>query len=134
MITIDLVEGSPKYKQIIEQIKRAIVSCELKPGDHMPTARELSRTLQVNIATVARAYRILKRDGILGIRRRSGTFVSGSIDYSQRKLLRRSHLMAMTDRFILEALSQGYDPDELESTLLMQITRWTIHRGSREII
>jgi GntR family transcriptional regulator len=133
MISIDLLDGSPKYKQLVEQIKRAVISDELKPGERMPTTRELSQTLQVNIATVARAYQMLKREGILGIRRGLGTYVLKSIDYSESSSNRRNRLLALTDRLIQNTFSQGYDPEELHSLLIRQIARSTYRVGAHKI-
>ena len=74
----------PIYKQIVEQVKQLIANNQLKPGDRMPTVRELAAFLQINPATVARAYQELEQEGILGASRRRGTIVLGETDSPQR--------------------------------------------------
>ena len=64
-ISINDNKETPKYQQIIEQIKRRVASSQLIPGERLPTVRELAQTLHTNPATVEQAYRELKREGIL---------------------------------------------------------------------
>jgi GntR family transcriptional regulator len=67
--------GEPIYYQLIRQIKHAATSGILKPGDQMPTVRDLAARLVINPNTVARAYRELVRDGVLTATQGGGTFV-----------------------------------------------------------
>jgi molybdate-binding protein/DNA-binding transcriptional regulator YhcF (GntR family) len=127
-ITISNRADMPIYKQIIEQIKQLVANNQLKPGQQLPTVRDLSRQLEVNPATVARAYQELEQEGILGASRRRGTIVMGDAEGSQRLPLRQSRLAGIVDNLILEALSQGYNPEELEATFTLQLARWRIQR------
>jgi GntR family transcriptional regulator len=67
--------GEPIYYQLIRQIKHAVTSGILNPGDQMPTVRELAARLLINPNTVARAYRELMHDGVLTATQGGGTFV-----------------------------------------------------------
>jgi molybdate-binding protein/DNA-binding transcriptional regulator YhcF (GntR family) len=120
----------PLYKQIIEQIKQQVANYQVKPGERMPTVRELAQSLQINPATVARAYQELEQEGILGASRRRGTIVMGDTDNAQRLPLRQSRLAGMVDGLLLETLSQGYSPEELEATFTLQLARWRFQRES----
>jgi GntR family transcriptional regulator len=77
MFHIRAESGEPIYIQLIRQIKNAVASGILNPGDRMPTVRELATKLVVNPNTVARAYRELVRDGVLKAEKgqSGGTFV-----------------------------------------------------------
>ena len=57
--------NSPIYLQIIKQIKRLIVTGELKPGDTLPSRREMALDLNVNLNTVQRAYKEMDEMNII---------------------------------------------------------------------
>jgi molybdate-binding protein/DNA-binding transcriptional regulator YhcF (GntR family) len=122
----------PIYQQITEQVKQLIAGNLLKPGAQMPTVRELSRQLKINPATVARAYQELGQEGILGASRRRGTIVMGENDSPQRLPLRQNRLYSTVNNLILEALSLGYNPEELEAAFSLQLARWRMQRKTPE--
>lgn len=72
---IDARSGVPLYRQIIEQVKFAIASGTLGPGEQLPTVRQLAVDLSINPNTVIRAYRELEIEGVLETHQGSGTFV-----------------------------------------------------------
>ena len=118
----------PIYQQIIDQVKQLIANYTLKPGSQMPTVRKLSSILRINPATVARAYQELEQEGILGASRRRGTIVLGETDSPQRLPLRQNRLSNTVNSLILDALSLGYTPEELEAAFTLQLARWRIQR------
>jgi len=118
----------PIYQQIIDQVKQLIANNTLKPGSQMPTVRKLSSILRINPATVARAYQELEQEGILGASRRRGTIVLGETDSPQRLPLRQNRLSNTVNSLILDALSLGYTPEELEAAFTLQLARWRIQR------
>jgi GntR family transcriptional regulator len=67
MLLLDLsqADGRPIYGQIADQVKFAVAAGVLRPGDLVPSVRELSKQLVVNPNTVARAYRELQAEGLL---------------------------------------------------------------------
>jgi molybdate-binding protein/DNA-binding transcriptional regulator YhcF (GntR family) len=123
----------PIYKQIAEQVRQLIANNLIKPGQQMPTVRDLSHHLEVNPATVARAYQELEQEGILGASRRRGTIVLGDTDSPQRLPLRKNRLSSTVNNLILEALSQGYTPEELEAAFTLHLARWRIQRETVEV-
>lgn len=74
-ITINTSSGLPIYRQITDQVRAAVASGELAPGDRLPSVRALSEQLVVNPTTVQRAYLDLERDSLIESRRGQGTFV-----------------------------------------------------------
>lgn len=74
---IDASNGIPIYEQIERQLKFAVASEMLVPGERVPSVREMAKQAAVNVNTVARAYRQLQDQGILHSIRGTGLAVSG---------------------------------------------------------
>lgn len=74
-IIIDIDSPEPIFAQLIEQVKNAVLSEELRPGDALPSIRQLANDLDLNNKTVAKAYRLLERDSVLQTKGYRGTFV-----------------------------------------------------------
>jgi GntR family transcriptional regulator len=71
--------GVPIYLQLMEQVKHAIETGALRPGDQLPGIRPLAEELVINPNTVAKAYRELEHDGVIELRHGAGAFVSGQV-------------------------------------------------------
>ena len=74
-IVIDIDASVPLFAQLIEQIKKAVLSDQISPGDPLPSIRQLANDLDVNNKTVAKAYRLLERDSVIQTKGYRGTFV-----------------------------------------------------------
>jgi len=74
-ISIDDRSPEPVFAQLITQIRDAVRRGDLKPGAPLPAIRQLAADLQINPNTVAKAYRLLDRDGVIETRGRRGSFV-----------------------------------------------------------
>ena len=111
-LVIDGKSGVPFYRQIIEQVKFAISSGDLQPGDQLPTVRQLAVDLAVNPNTVVRAYRQLEIEGMLETHQGSGTFVG-----HQRPEIDRIERQRMLDQILTDLLarasSYGFTLDEM---------------------
>jgi GntR family transcriptional regulator len=70
--------GVPIYLQLMEQVKHAIETGAVRPGEQLPGIRPLAEELVVNPNTVAKAYRELQHEGVIELRHGSGAFVSRS--------------------------------------------------------
>ena len=75
VIRIDLSSSVPAYRQIADAIRALLVNRELKPGEQLPTVRQLAIDLAVHHNTVAEAYRLLSDEGWLDLKRRRGALV-----------------------------------------------------------
>ena len=73
---LDVRSGVPVYRQIIDQVLGGISSGALKPGDQLPTVRQLAVDLAINPNTVVRAYRELEIREVLATQQGTGTFVT----------------------------------------------------------
>lgn len=76
MFDINPSHSSPIWVQIEEGVRRMISLGALKPGDPVPSVRDLARTLRVNPNTVARVYQRLAEAGVLAVHRGEGTYVA----------------------------------------------------------
>src|SRR3954466_12731359 len=76
MIEFHLEQGSgvPTYLQLVQQVRQAVRLGMLRPGDQLPTVKEVVASLTINPNTVLRAYRELDTAGLLEGRRGVGTF------------------------------------------------------------
>jgi GntR family transcriptional regulator len=74
-ITIDIDNPVPQFEQLIEQVKAAVTAGALKPGDALPSIRQLANDLDLNSKTVAKAYQLLTRDLIIETKGYRGTYV-----------------------------------------------------------
>src|SRR6266481_8760911 len=68
--------GVPIYVQLMEQIRHAIETCALAPGDQLPGIRVLAQQLVISPNTVVKAYTELDREGVIELRQGSGAFVA----------------------------------------------------------
>ena len=110
MITVDPNAAEPPYEQIRAGVVAQVGTGELRPGDRLPTVRQLAQDLGVAPGTVARAYRELEETGHVDTRGRSGTFVAGHGVSAEARAAARAY----ADR----ARELGLDPSE--ALLLVQ--------------
>jgi GntR family transcriptional regulator len=74
-IVVNIDHPEPLFAQLMEQIKQAVQTGQLSPGDPLPSIRQLANDLEVNSKTVAKAYRLLERDLVVQTKGYRGTFV-----------------------------------------------------------
>lgn len=74
-IIINIDDPVPLFAQLMEQIKKAVLSQSICAGDALPSIRQLANDLELNNKTVAKAYRLLERDSIIQTKGYRGTFV-----------------------------------------------------------
>ena len=70
--------GVPIYLQLMEQVKHAIETGALRPGEQLPGIRPLAEELVINANTVAKAYRELEHEGVIELKHGAGAFVSSN--------------------------------------------------------
>ena len=86
---LNVSSGVPLYVQLMEQIKHAVGTGALRPGDQLPTIRALAQELVMNSNTVVRANRELEHEGIVELRHGLGAFIGESVG-ERAKLLRKA--------------------------------------------
>ena len=126
MIIVDLNSGAdrPIYGQIADRMKFAVAAGVLRPGDLVPSVRELSKQLVVNPNTVARAYRDLQTEGLLESVRGMGMQVAdGAVE--RCRSARREMVRQRLRQAIEEARQSKMDPAEIEAILREEWARGT---------
>ena len=110
--TVDASNGVAIYLQIVRQIKFAIAEQTLRPGQLLPSVRQLSQQLTVNPNTVARAFQTLQSEGIIETLRGRGVAVcQGAVDRCRQE---RKTLIAQRITSVLsEALHGGLSAEEI---------------------
>jgi GntR family transcriptional regulator len=110
LISIDPDQRRPIYVQIIDEVRRGLVLGVLRPGEALPSVRQLAADLGVNPNTVKQAYHELEREGAVETRRGQGTFVSEArLNGAERVRLLRE----VARRAVLDAGRHGAAPEEL---------------------
>ena len=99
-IIISNSSGQPIYEQICRQIKGAVASGKLKPGEPLPSIRNLARDLRISVITTKRAYEELERDGYIYTVAGKGSFIAQQdVELAKESSLREieEHLTAALD-------------------------------------
>ncbi|HXT58601.1 MAG TPA: GntR family transcriptional regulator [Pirellulales bacterium] len=110
--SVDPSSRLPIYRQLGEQIREAVARGRLRPGEQLPSVRDLSRTLVVNPNTIARVYTELEREGVLHTRQGLGAFVAEP-KAELTKRARKERLEELLDRFLTEAVYLGLSAEEV---------------------
>ena len=113
---LDLRSGVPVYRQIIDQVHAARASGAVRPGDQLPTVRQLAVDLSINPNTVVRAYRELELTGALTTHQGTGTFITNAkVDQSGAERERK------LDQFVADLVAragrEGFTVKEIRSRL-----------------
>jgi GntR family transcriptional regulator len=119
-IQIDPGDATPIYAQLDRAIRVAIATGQMRPGDQLPTVRQLAVDLRVNANTVARVYLALERDGIVATKRGVGTFINDTPRSAQAPH-RDRQLRGLADRYLTDAAAIGYPPREAVRFLAQRI-------------
>jgi DNA-binding transcriptional regulator YhcF (GntR family) len=77
-VVVDRTSGAPLGTQLVDQVRTAVSEGRLKPGDRLPSVRELSHTAGVNVNTVRAVYARLEAEGLVRSEHGRGTFVAGA--------------------------------------------------------
>ena len=126
---LDHDSGVPIYLQIMDRIQHLVATGTLKPGDQLPTIRQLSVDLHVDPNTVVHAYRELDRANIVSTQQGRGTFISVRPDGEQLSQMRRERLNVIIGDALLQALSLGYSEQEIRSAIQARLAEWRGHGG-----
>jgi molybdate-binding protein/DNA-binding transcriptional regulator YhcF (GntR family) len=120
-----MTQKTSLYQQIAEALRSEIIQGRLKPGDHLPTVRQMTERWGCTPGTVQRAYQELVQEGLVTTRPGQGTRVcSDMLPRSEDIPLRRAGLVNRTEAFLLEVLNQGYAISEVEQAFSLAFDRW----------
>jgi GntR family transcriptional regulator len=118
VVSIDPSDRTPIYAQLERGFRAAIASGRLRPGDQLPTVRQLAVELRVNANTVARVYSELERAGVLETRRGVGSFISAAGRAEARPAGEKARrLRAFVTKVLAEADAAGFTLEEIVAEL-----------------
>ena len=127
-LQLDPASAVPIYAQIVDQIRALVATRALRPGDRLPSVRELAAGLRVNRNTAAKAYQALESDGVVETRAGQGCFVAdGGPRWSRAERYRR--MDRSVDRTLVEAHHLEIPMEELPDIVDRRIKNFS-HRPS----
>ena len=129
IIRIDEKDPRPIYQQIVDEVRRGLVTGTLGAEDALPSVRQLAADLRVNPNTVQQAYRELEREGLAYVRRGQGTYVAEVRGGSARA--RSASAVAVAARALREAHLHGLGAEELIEAIQKAANEGTGKRGGR---
>jgi GntR family transcriptional regulator len=109
---INLTDGVPIYRQIVNQIKYLVASGLIRPGEELPPIRTLALQLKVTPNTIVKAYGELEVSGVVHSRRGAGTYVSEG----RQQMARRERLRIIeqrVDALLAEAHQLNFTVDDI---------------------
>src|SRR5262245_12869234 len=113
LVTLDPADATPIYAQVERGLRAAIAAGRLKPGDQLPTVRQMAVDLRVNANTVARVYSELERLGVLETRRGVGSFVRATASKARTPDEHQRRLRAFATRLLADAAAAGFTRQEV---------------------
>ncbi|MBX5436107.1 MAG: GntR family transcriptional regulator [Alicyclobacillaceae bacterium] len=102
----------PVYQQVVDGVKAAVAKGWLRPGDRLPSVRELSTEMAINHNTIAKAYQELERERVIEVVRGRGTFIALEPAVPNREE-RMAELREQMRRMLVEAHHLRVSEDEL---------------------
>lgn len=110
LLRLDPDTGGPLHERIAAAVRRAIGAGEVAVGERLPAARDVAEALDVNVNTVLRAYRDLRDEGLIDLRRgRGATVRSASVG--------RARLTTLVDALLAEGARLGASRADIISLL-----------------
>ena len=117
IVSVDPRDATPIYAQLERALRAGIATGKLRPGDQLPTVRQLAVDLKVNANTVARVYVELERAGVIETRRGVGSFVSATPAQAHPPREHERRLRAFATRVLSDAERAGFAIDEVIDAL-----------------
>jgi len=110
--------------QIVDQVKVMIASGRLRPGDQLPTVRQVAVDLMINPNTVSRAFLELEHHGIIATQRGIGTFVSQNIGagFTADETARRTEKLIRG--FLRGMMELGHSPEDIKAEVRNALDGW----------
>ncbi len=113
MFNLNPNTGVPIYRQLMEQVRRMVSSSQLKPGDALPSVRELAMTHAVNPMTISKAYSMLEAEGLLERQRGKAMTVAGNLPLQESKPDRLERLQPAIENLAMAARQLELGSDDV---------------------
>ncbi|WP_461205336.1 GntR family transcriptional regulator [Clostridium sp. DL1XJH146] len=118
---IEFNDRSPIYVQIVQCIKKQIISGELKMGEKLMSVREFATEIKVNPNTIQRAYGELEREKMIYTERGKGKYVTTDDDRIQK--LKKDMANSLVNDFIDQMLQMAFNKEEIANMISEKISQ-----------
>ena len=123
-VAVDLESAVPLEEQLCRQLRQLIARKDLRPGQDLPSVRQLAADLGIHWNTVARAYRRLREEGLLRIGIGRGVaVVSRAASRPGAGVV--AGIRAEVRQLVAEARLRGVTPSELRRLMLAELDSWS---------
>lgn len=113
MFTLNPNNGTPIYRQLMEQVRRMVSSGQLQPGSELPSVRELALSHAVNPMTISKAYSLLEAEGLLERQRGKAMTIATQHGSKDSKTTRLQHLQPVLDQLAIAASQLQLTSDDV---------------------
>ena len=117
LLSVDPRDPTPIYAQLERGLRAAMATGRVRPGDQLPTVRQLAVELRINANTVARVYGELERAGVIETRRGVGSFVTATATRAHPPREHDRRLRAFITRVLADADAVGFTMDDVLGAL-----------------
>ena len=117
LVTVDTRDPTPIYAQLERGLRAAVATGRVRPGDQLPTVRQLAVELRINANTVARVYGELERAGVIETRRGVGSFITASATRAHPPREHDRRLRAFVTRVLADADAAGFTVEDVLGAL-----------------
>ena len=119
-LTLDTASGVPIYRQIVDWVSVRVAGGQLRPGEQLPTVRQMAVDLNVNYNTVSRAYMELERMSVVNTLQGKGTFVAAKpvvVD----DIVRATKLRGLVNEFVAKVAEFGFTPQDVAKEMSLRV-------------
>ena len=129
MFRVDAGSDVPIYRQLVQQVRRDVMLGRLRPGDQLPSVKEVVDALSVNPNTVVKAFGELEHQGMVVRRQGVGTFVSATPPMASLAVAPR--LLASLARWLDRARQEGLSAEQIRMLLEVALDEPAVGEADR---
>ena len=129
MFRVDAGSGVPIYRQLVQQVRRDVMLGRLRPGDQLPSVKEVVDSLSVNPNTVVKAFGELAHQGLVVRRQGVGTFVAAAPPVTSLPVAPK--LLASLARWVDRARQDGLSSEQIRMLLEVALDEPAVILGDR---
>jgi GntR family transcriptional regulator len=132
MFTLNPRSGTPIYRQLMEHIRWLVASKQLKPGEELPSVREMAVRYAVNATTISKAYMLLEAEGVLARQRGKPMTVSAELGRKESKSARLERLEELIAPLVIAADQLQLTTDDVLAAVRDALEKKTPKRAALE--